>query len=108
MDRKQLKTFIKESVDQCVETIIASEAVTKGNLLEFMRKDAKILFDNEDGTSQELPFGHPMHVGEMKKIHSGLCKIRDCYRSGSGKRLVFASACRVLADLIEKFAKESD
>lgn len=63
---------------------------------ESRKKDAKILLDGE-----EVDFGHPMHLVDLKRTLEGLVRLRDCYTVGSGARLTFSHAINRIRKLVE-------
>lgn len=79
------------------------EEVVENTLLEFRKKNAKVLVDN-----REVDFGCPEHINDMVKTLNGLERIRDCFQAGSGNRLMYAQACSRLKRLIKSLADKEE
>lgn len=71
-------------------------------LLEFRKKDKKVLIDEE-----EVPFGCEKHLADIQKTIAGLERVRDCYVSGSASRLVYSSAISRLKKLVKNLSEKT-
>ena len=72
------------------------ESAVSNTILEFRKKDAKVVVDGK-----ELPFGCSEHVADMQRTLAGLERIRDCFEVGSGNRLMYSQTCSRLRRLIK-------
>jgi hypothetical protein len=88
-----------------MKTVISKKQIRETiqkSLLEKRNKTKKVVL--LDGG--EVEFGCPEHLGELKNTLIGLEKLRDCFNTGSGTRMIFANACSKIRKIIEQFTKE--